>query len=364
MLAIIWIALRDLKRRWLLALVMALLFSISFATYLALITYQKSLSMTYFSLDTNWLVVQVSFGSGEIHGSRLNSEIKQILEKAGYQPIPEIHQVVGTSISNGIMMRGVQPENLLRVSPFKLLAGRNLSSGDTPRLTMVGIGLANRLKLKVGDTLNLRGREFTVIGIFETGSYEDSQAWVSLTDAQKLLDYGSDVSVYYIPDQGVIHEGANLSKGISIGRRGDAGNTFGKEIMSFFGYMGLLGGFAGVATSITLTNLLWRLAWLHRREFGIARTLGFGKNSVVIYLLTQLSLILLVGAGLGGFVAVVLVISRVQGFSAFGIAITPIWDFWTIGWIGLITLLIAGIGIALPARKINSMSTPELLGRD
>ena len=229
---------------------------------------------------------------------------------------------------------------------------------------MIGAGLANRLKIKVGDTLSLRGRDFSVIGIYKTGSYEDSQAWISLADAQQLLGYGSDVSIYYIPDNGPLHEGNSLAKGISIGRRGEAGNTFGKEIMSFFGYIGLLGGFAGVATSITLTNLLWRLAWLHRREFGIARTLGFGKNSVVYYLLTQASLILLVGASVGGTLAVGLVISRIQDFSAFGIAITPVWDLSTISLIVLITLLIGAIGVALPARKINSMTTPELLGRD
>ncbi|MBI5352440.1 MAG: FtsX-like permease family protein [Chloroflexi bacterium] len=364
MLAIIWIALKDLKQRWILALVMALLFSITFATYLALITYQKSLSMTYFSLETNWLVTQVSFGSGEIHGSRLKPEIEQLMREYGYQPIPEIHQVVGTSISNGIMMRGVRPEDLLKVSPFKLMAGRNLIPTDPPRLTMVGIGLANRLKINVGDTLQLRGREFSVIGVFKTGSYEDSQAWISLSDAQKLLDYGSDVSIYYIPDGGSLHEGFNLAKGISIGRRGEAGNTFGKEIMSFFRYLGLIGSFAGVATSVTLTNLLWRLAWLHRREFGIARTLGFGRNSVVIYLLTQASLIVLLGAFVGGSFAVLLVISRIQDFSAFGIAITPIWDLSTIGSILMITFLIAGIGVAIPARRINTMTTPELLGRD
>lgn len=364
MLSIIWIALRDLKRRWMLALVMALLFSITFATYLALITYQKSLSMTYFSLENNWLVVQVGFGSGEIHGSRLGDDIGQLLKSYGYRPIPEIHQLVGTSISNGIMMRGVQPEDLFKVSPFKLLAGRNLMAGDPARLAMVGTGLAKRLKIKVGDTLLLRGREFGVIGIFKTGSYEDSQAWISLSDAQILLGYGSDVSIYYIPDEGALHEGSNLEKGIAIGRRGEAGNTFGKEIMTFFRYLGLLGGFAGVATSITLTNLLWRLAWLHRREFGIARTLGFGRHSVVVYLLTQASLILLPGGSLGGFIAVILLLSRIQDFSAFGIAITPVWDLSTISLIALVTVVIAGIGVAIPAIKINSMTTPELLGRE
>lgn len=363
MLAIIWIALKDLRRRWKLAVVMALLFSITFATYLALVTYQKSLSMTYFSLKANWLVVQEGSG-GEIHGSRLQPDLEQLLENYGYQPIPEIHQLVGTSLSNGIMMRGVQPGDLLKVSPFKLLAGRSLVSGDPPRLAMVGVSLANRLNLSVGDPLTLRGREFTVIGIFKTGSYEDSQAWISLDDAQKLLDYGSDVSIYYIPDDGALHEGSNLAHGISIGRRGDAGNTFGKEIMTFFRYLGLLGAFAGVATCITLTNLLWRLAWLHRREFGITRTLGFGRTSVVIYLLTQAGLIVLLGAGLGGSFAILLLISRIEDFSAYGIALTPVWDLSTISLIALITLLIAGIGVAFPARRINSMTTPELLGRD
>jgi hypothetical protein len=84
----------------------------------------------------------------------------------------------------------------------------------------------------------------------------------------------------------------------------------------------------------------------------------------VIYLLTQAGLILLAGVVVGGSFAAILVISRIQDFSAFGIAITPVWDLSTISLIALITILIAGIGVTLPARKINSTTTPELLGRD
>ena len=344
---------------------MALLFSITFASYLTLISYQKSLSATYFSLEANWLVVQRSYGGGETHGSRLTGDIRQLLIDNGYDsPIPEIHQLVGTSLANAIMMRGVKPEDLYKVSPFELVKGRALVPGDSPRLVMVGISLANRLKINVGDRIKLRGRDFTVIGIFKNGSYEDSQAWISLSDAQTLLNYGTDVSIYFIPDGGKLLEGANIAKGVSIGRRGDSGNTFGKETMSFFNYLGLIGGLTGVATLITLTNLLWRLAWIHRREFGIVRTLGFGRNSVVVYLLVQAGFILLGGAILGGLFAVFFVISRIQNFSSFGIVLTATWDLYTIGMTTLVTLLIAGIGIALPAKRINSMSTPELLGRD
>lgn len=365
MLAIILMALKDLKNRWVLALVMALLFSITFATYLALITYQKSLSVTYFSLEANWLVVQESYGNGEIHGSRLTDVTRQLLVDNGYDnPIPEIHQVVGTSLANGIMIRGVQPEDLNKISPFELLAGRALLPVDSSRLAMIGISLADRLNTGVGKEIKLRGRDFTVIGIFKTGSYEDSQAWISLSDAQKLLNYGTDVSIYLIPDGGPMFEGDTIAKGISIGRRGDSGITFGKEALTFFNYIGLVGSFTGVATLVTLTNLLWRLTWLHRREFGIMRTIGFRRNSVVIYLLTQMFFILFTGSVIGGLFAILVVISRIKDFSAFGIGLSPTWDLFTIGMITLVTLVFAGIGIAIPAKRIYTMATSELLGRE
>jgi len=358
------IALKDLKKRWTLALVMALLFSVTFASYLSLLTYQKSLSSTYFSLNANWLVVQASTGSGEIHGSRLTQDVGQLLMEKGYEPIAEIHQVVGTTLANAIMVRGVRPQDLYKVSPFTLLKGRAPVPGDPARLSMIGTSLAERMEVGVGDEILLRGRVFTVIGIFKTGSYEDGQAWISLADAQQLLNYGSDVSIFYIPEGGVLQEGVTLEKGIAIGRRGDSGNAFGREAMSFFKYLELVGVIVGVATLITLSSLLWRLAWLHRREFGILRTLGFRRKAVVIYLLTQAGVITLAGAAIGAVFAILVVISRIQSFSSFGISLTTSIDVYTISLTVLFTLVITGLSIAMPAARINRMSTPELLGRD
>jgi ABC-type antimicrobial peptide transport system permease subunit len=361
---VIRIALRDLKNRWTLAFVMAVLFGITFASYITLITVNRSLDLTYFSLNTNQLIVQSSYGGGEIHGSRMKAEIGQLLINDGYQPIPEIHQVVGTSINNAIMLRGVQAADLTKVTPFTLVSGRNLAPGDPPRLAMIGIGLANRFETKLGDTILLRGREFEVIGIFKNGSYEDDQAWISLSDAQKLLNYDSDVSVYYIPDGGKLHEGDTLVKGISVARRGDCAYDYGKNTKNYIVYLSLIGNFVGIATIITLTNLLWRLGWLHRHDFGILRTLGFSKKTVSIYLLTQAVMILLVGIILGGTFAFAVLLSHIKGFNMSGIGLAPVWDWVSIGEISLLTFLFAAISVALPARKINSMIIPDLLGRE
>lgn len=364
MTTLIKIALQDLNKRKGLAFVLAILFGITFASYLSLVTYQKSFVNTYFSLDNNWLVVQESSGSGEIHGSRLSPQIFDLLVENGYDPIPEIHQVVGTSLSNGIMIRGVNPLDLHKVTPFNLLEGRVLSINDPARCTMVGERLAERLAIEPGDRIKLRGREFVVIGIYSTGSYEDNQAWIRLEDAQNLLNYDLDVSVYYIPDDGLLAEGASLQPGISVGRRGDTGRIYGKELMDFFTFLGLIAGFSGVATMITLTNILWRLAWLHRREFGILRTLGFGRSTVGLYILTQASVIVLLGVIFGAAFASIFVFPRIREFSAFGIALSPVWDLTTICIILMITLTITLLGVLLPTHLLNKRTIPGLLGRN
>jgi putative ABC transport system permease protein len=229
---------------------------------------------------------------------------------------------------------------------------------------MIGVNLSKRMQIGVGEMIKLRGREFKVVGIFKTGSYEDSQAWISLTDAQKLLNYGTDVSIYYIPDDGPLSEGDNISQGVLVGRRGEAGNSFGNEAMGFFSYLGLIGGLAGVASLITLTSLLWRLTWLHRREFGILRTIGFHKRSVVIYVLTQTFFIIILGSVLGGLFAFIVVLSRISDFSSFGIILAPTWDLVSISIIAGVTLMIVGIGVIIPSKRIYTMSTIDLIGRD
>ena len=364
MFTVIKVALLDLKKRKALALVLSILFGVSFASYLSLVTYQKSLTKTYFSLNDNWLVVQQSFGSGEIHGSRLTKEVKDVLVNKGYYPIPEIHQVVGTSLSNGIMIRGVKPEDLHKVIPFRLIKGHSITIDGPSRIAMVGIRLAERLKIYPGDPITLRGREFTVAGIFSTGSYEDNQAWITLEDAQKLLNYGDDVSIYFIPDDGTLLEGTSLETGISIGRRGDTGYMYGREVMDFFNFLGLIASFSGIATMVTLANILWRLSWLHRREFGILRTLGFGRFTVGLYTLSQAGVIMLSGVTLGTLFAVTAVFPQIREFSAFGISLNPVWDLKTICIIVIITLMITLAGIILPTRQINKNSIPSLLGRE
>ena len=56
--------------------------------------------------------------------------------------------------------------------------------------------------------------------------------------------------------------------------------------------------------AVALASLLWRLAWLQRRELAILRSIGFKKGSLAGYLFVQGSVITLVGFSLGALGAV------------------------------------------------------------
>lgn len=71
--------------------------------------------------------------------------------------------------------------------PMDLRAGRDLKPDDRS-VTVIGADLAKQLDAGVGDTIDLRGEEFEVVGVYEkTLSLPDTSAYVHLTDAQRLL---------------------------------------------------------------------------------------------------------------------------------------------------------------------------------
>ena len=107
--------------------------------------------------------------------------------------------------SSGAMLRGIDPDHERRVSEVetKMLTGQvsDLKSGEYG--IILGIGLANRLRVGPGDRVTVIAprlkatpvgasplmRRFTVVGAFEFGEYENDAALalVHIEDAARLL---------------------------------------------------------------------------------------------------------------------------------------------------------------------------------
>ena len=365
MTSIFMLAIKDLRKSWGLAVIMAILFALTFGSYLTLVTYEQSQGESYAAIEKNWLVVGSSDGLGEIYGSRIGTDVGTQLEQMGYErPIAEIRQLTGTSASTMILIRGMDLQRYPEVTPYKIVSGRALQPGDASHLAMVGEILARNKDLQLGGTVTLRGRKFTIIGIFQTGALEDNQVWISLSDAQNLLNYDKDVSVYFIPDDGKLKVGQTIRSGVSISQKGENGKLFDHSIQAFFRYMGMVAFLAGIATVITLINLLWRLAYLHRHEFGILKTLGFRLNAFFLYFGTQSFMILIVGLCIGLAAAFGILFKTLNKLSVFGYGLVFSWNMKTLLIMIALTLGIFLVGVITPLINIQRKRIPELLGRN
>lgn len=353
-------SLQDLAAHWKLGLAMILLIGLSILFFLTIGGYRLTLTREYANVPDAHLIVQESNTLGELYGSRIPAEVAAQLREMGVSwSLPEIHDMAGTSVGDMLMLRGVDPVSYQQINPFKLLSGQPLTTDNPPRSAMLGRRLAEKFGLAPGQEILIRGRKFVVCGIFHTGTYADNEAWVALADAQALLGWGSDVSLFIIPDEGILQPGDQLPGGLSVAHRGQGAYTSISQITPLLNAMDIVVRSLAVAAVFALTNTLIRLAWLRRRELAILRCVGFQSTAIILYLLSQASFLSISGAllGIGGSA----VIFTFLHADLSGMNFTPRLDLG----LALATLLLAmtiGIlGTVLPAVWINRVKLPNLL---
>ncbi len=354
------LGLHDLFRYRRLALIMSLSIAIAAGMVAFLEAYRAGLAAEFNEQTHNFLVVHDSQNEGDIAGSRISSQVSEKLSGLGISMIiPEIHAVTGTSIQSATLLRGIDLGQYTHLETFSMLSGRRLQSGDPSRLAMVGVLLADRQHLKTGDVISLRDRNFNIVGIFQNGTYMDNQAWIALADAQTLLGWGQDVSVYIIPDEGILHDGENLPGGLSVTQKGQDLRLIAAQYQPMLNMWQIVSLALGIAASLALANVLWRLAWLRRREMAILRTCGFPTQSLVGYLFVQAVGITLLGIVLGGLFTLVFAISIRLTVSSFTIVPSVAAGILLpgLGWIGLIMLA----GSLLPAWWLSHLNLAQLL---
>jgi ABC-type lipoprotein release transport system permease subunit len=350
----------DLFRYRRLAMIMSLTIAIAAAMYMFLEVFRSGLAAEFNVQASSLLVVHDSQNVGDISGSRISGDAAEMLSAIRVSMIvPEIRAVTGTSVQNATLIRGIDLEQYTRLESFSMLSGRMLQPGDPPRLAMVGVLLAERQGLAIEDQISLRGRKFNIVGIFKNGTYMDNQAWIALSDAQALLGWGQDVSVYVIPDEGILHDGDTLPGGLSVTSKGEDLRLIAAQYQPMLNLWRIVSLALGIAASLTLANILWRLALLRQREMAILRTIGFPTSSIVSYLLVQASGITLLGIFLGGLFMLILTTSIHLTVSSF--TIVPRVDADTLlpslGWFGLIVLA----GTLLPVWGLSHLNLALLL---
>jgi ABC-type lipoprotein release transport system permease subunit len=354
------LALRDLSvHRWP-AAALAAVFAIAVMAFVALGGYRQALRNDYRPAQAH-LVVQETQSFAEFYGSRLSPEVAAVLEARGAAwAVPEIHAIVGTSLEDAVLLKGVELGTYRSLDTFTMRSGRALQTGDPARSAMLGSRLAERLGAVPGEIVRLRGRPFEVVGVFETGSYTENEAWVPLAGAQELLGWGRDVSLYVIADDGRFRAGEQLVDGVSVARRGELWSTFPRQWEGLLALIGAVTQALGLAAALSLAAMLWRLAWRRRRQMAILRSLGFGRGVLALYLAVQGASVSLVGGACG--VVTALALLRWVRPTLTGVSLRPqlssdlVLSTWT--WLGVLT----AVSILVPVWVLGRRRVAELLG--
>lgn len=294
---VVGLALRDMRSRWRVMAALGVMVALTVGMVVLLDGYVNSTEVRFRHAQSA-LVVQQQGTVGEFAGSRIPASVGEMLRAEGYDPVAEVHAVAGTSGADAVMIAGVDPDRYRQLDPYRLVSGRHLRAGETQRTAIVGTLLADRRGLRPGDVLRLRGRDFAIVGVFELGIYLDDAAIVPIGDAQTLLGWGSDVSVYVVPEGGALADGTLLDGGLAVATRGDIAlvGEWAPMIALLVASVRLL----ALGAVAVLVIALWRLAWLHRIDLGVLRLLGFGRRVVAAFLGVQAAVLVATAAFLGG----------------------------------------------------------------
>ena len=344
MAAIALLALRDLRRRWRLMVALGALVALTAMMVTLLDGYVRSIDVRFSSSQPR-LVVQQDSTVGEFAGSRIPASVGDQLRALGVaRPVAEIHAVTGTSGTDAMLVMGAEPDQYRSLDPYHLRSGRHLRAGETERTAIIGISMADRFDLSVGDVVRVRGRDFHVVGVFELGTYLDDAVIMPLADAQRLLGWGTDVSVFVVPTGGALHDGDVLPAGLLVAQRGDV--ALRDEWQPLISLLTLSVRLLALGSVAVLAVALWRLAWLHRLDVGLLRLLGFPRRAVVWFLGVQAAVLVVVASFIG--VGAAVVIAPRLAHTTLAVTTMPVVDGLVLWRAAIATVAVLVVALSIP----------------
>jgi putative ABC transport system permease protein len=207
----------------------------------------------------------------------------------------------------------------LETFPIRLVQGRLATAADEgSNVVVLGSDLARKEKAVIGDTIDLRGERFTVIGILEpTLTAPDTTASVPLAAAQKLLWAGLPPSIRNalkpeeLVSQVVVYPAAGVDEADLAARIEAAvdnvGTLTGAEFDEQVGsataiFNAIIIGVAVISLvvgGLSVINTMAMSVAERTREIGIKRAIGGSRRRIVRELVTEAAVIGFIGGVLG-----------------------------------------------------------------
>ena len=338
-----------------------------------------AMAAVYFDINTKMSQELRTFGAnfyiGSADGGMMNqAELNAILQKApdGFitAASPYLYGVARSDLEKIVLM-GVNFDAMRILAPYWQITGSAINVNFDDRNAMIGKTLAERLHVKVGDSLQLsknavEKHSFNIKGIVEAGDATDNMLIVNVEFAQNWLD-----------KEGVVN---NALLNVQNEQSANTVDQFAEKIMQQYpdltarpirkvsasegqilekikGLMGLISLVILVLATLCVNTTLIAIVGERSKEFALQKSLGAKKFDIIRQISTEILIIafcaIIIGLGLGYLLAQVLGITVFKSYIDMRLPVLPI----TI----VLSLLVAFVAVIIPTRRALSINVANVL---
>jgi putative ABC transport system permease protein len=226
--------------------------------------------------------------------------------------IAELYKKGETVNGSNITVRGVEPAAFALRPKLRIADGRIFKPGL--RELVVGRGVTKQFEgVEVGKSIRMRGSEWKVVGIFESGDAHESELWTDVEVAQTSFGRNGYASVL---------AGMDSEKTLKpLGAALKADPRLNLDVISqqeYFSaqtqqFRSTIGTLAAVVTAImalgaifAALNSMYSAVATRAKEIATLRALGFGAMPVLVSVMMEALALALLGGVIGAIIAYVL----------------------------------------------------------
>jgi putative ABC transport system permease protein len=325
--AITGINIRSIPERWGSSLVIVIGLAGVVAVFTALLAMATGFESTLRATGRADAAIVMRGGSNAELNSGLDREQTDLIEQApgirtgaDGKPLASAEMMIiaelirRDDVKNGanITVRGVEPAAFALRPQLKIVAGRSFTTGL--RELIVGRGVLRQFQgAELGKVVRMRGSDWTVVGVFESGDAHDSELWTDINVARTTFGRNGSSSVLAAlegPDGFGRLKGALAADprvNVDVVREQDYFSGQTKQFRKTIGFL------AGVVTLImalgavfAALNSMYAAVAARGKEIATLRAIGFGGLPVLISVMIEALLLALAGGVLGALIAYLL----------------------------------------------------------
>jgi len=215
----------------------------------------------------------------------------------------------GEETGSNITVRGVEPAAFALRPQLRIVEGRAFQPGL--RELLVGRGVAAQFEgAGIGEALRMRGSDWTVVGVFESGDANESEMWADVEVAQTTFNRRGYSSVRLALDGAAglqtVKDALAADPRVNVDVETEQ-QYYSGQTRQFRDTIGIL---AGVVTAImalgatfAALNTMYAAVGARTREIATLRALGFGGGPVVLSVMVESLLLALAGGIVGALLA-------------------------------------------------------------